>query len=92
MRKNSTNTASDFDVDFEMGVRRLTVLSAVCQEADGHDLHVDCPLVRERVPLERCIGCVHGKGLLLDPEDGALTLRCAYEPSLEAAPTEIEAL
>lgn len=74
------NSHAASDLDFELSVRRLAVLSAVCEETDGHDLHVDCPLVRRRVPLERCTGCPHAKGLLLDPDDGALTLRCAYDP------------
>lgn len=80
MSKASTNVAAD--LDFEMSIRRLAVCADKSGEADGHDLYVDCPLVRHRVTLERCGKCVHSRGLLLDPDDGGLTLRCAYDPLL----------
>ena len=60
------------------GVRRLRVRREPNASADAYGLEVDCPMVRDPVLLERCVDCEYGKGLLLDPDLGALTLRCGY--------------
>ena len=39
-------------------------------------LTVPCPMVGDQVLLQRCAFCARNEGLLLDPADGSVSLRC----------------
>ncbi len=73
-----TNRSQSFDLPVNLtadaarsAVKPSEVLSA--------KLMVTCPLSHEAVLLQRCAFCEHSAGLLLDPSDDRLTLRCVHE-------------
>jgi len=39
-------------------------------------LTVPCPMSGDQVLLQRCAFCARSEGLLLDPMDGSVSLRC----------------
>lgn len=48
------------------------------RSARAAQLMVTCPLSGERVILQRCSFCSRSEGLLLDPSDDSLSLRCVH--------------
>lgn len=56
----------------------LSPESSSARAARAAELMVTCPLSGERVILQRCSFCSRSEGLLLDPGDDSLSLRCAH--------------